>query len=148
MLRKLNFPDYQFKIQCIENKFRIFDQVRKKFVRLTDEEWVRQHMIQFMIREQKVPASLIKVESGLKYEKLKKRTDIMVYDREGNPFLIIECKSPLVKMDDHVLCQAGVYGKSLQAIYIGITNGLQHFFWEIDYQRGETNILNHFPEFN
>jgi len=148
MFRKLNFPDYPFKIQRVENKFMIFDQLRKKYVRLTEEEWVRQHMVAYVIHERKIPQGLIKIESGLKYEKLKKRTDILIYNRTGLPFLMIECKSPSVKLDQKVLFQAGIYGKSLEVPFLGITNGLAHYFWQIDYKRGDTKILSEFPDFN
>jgi type I site-specific restriction endonuclease len=145
MYTELNFPDYPFKIQRIGNKNKIFDQLRKKYVTLTEEEWVRQHMISYMIREQKIPSGLIRIESGLKYEKLKKRTDILVYGRSGLPSLVIECKSPRIKLDGDVLFQAGIYARSLQVSYIGITNGLQHFFWHVDLEQGSTEILSEFP---
>jgi type I site-specific restriction endonuclease len=147
MYKKLNFPDYPFKIQRIDDKLMIFDQLRKKFVRLTEEEWVRQHMISYMVRERNIPAGLIRVESGLKYEKLKKRTDILVYDRNGMPYLVIECKSPRILLASEVLFQAGIYAKSLKVSYIGVTNGLNHFFWKVNFEQGSTSILSEFPEF-
>jgi type I site-specific restriction endonuclease len=147
MFEKLNFPDYPFNIQRIGDKLMIFDQLRKKFVRLTEEEWVRQHMITFMIRERKIPAGLIRVESGLKYEKLKKRTDILVFDRNGLPYLVIECKSTRVALSREVLFQAGIYSKSLKAPYLGVTNGRKHIFWKINPEEGSTQILKDFPDF-
>jgi type I site-specific restriction endonuclease len=148
MFTELNFPDYPFRIRRIGNKNKIFDQLRKKYVTLTEEEWVRQHMISYLMREQNIPAGLIRIESGLKYEKLKKRTDIVVYGRNGKPGLVIECKSPIVKLDKEVLFQAGIYAKSLQVSYIGITNGLQHFFWRVDLEMGTTEPLSEFPVIN
>lgn len=145
MFTELNFPEYPFKIQRVEGKFKIFDQLRKKFVMLTEEEWVRQHMICYMIEEQKIPAGLIRIESGLKYEKLKKRTDILVHGRNGLPYLVVECKSPRIKLDKDVLFQAGIYSSSLKVSFIGVTNGLQHFFWHVDFEHGQTEILSEFP---
>jgi type I site-specific restriction endonuclease len=147
MFKKLNFPDYPFNIQRVADKLMIFDQLRKKYVRLTEEEWVRQHMVAYMIHERKIPTGLIRVESGLKYEKLKKRTDILVFDRNGSPYLVIECKSTKVALSREVLFQAGIYAKSLQVSYIGVTNGLNHFFWKVNLEEGKTHILSEFPEF-
>ncbi len=146
-MKKLNFPEYEFRIGSRDDKFMIFDQLRKKFVRLTDEEWVRQHMIKYLIEARKIPGSLIRVEGGLKYDKLGKRTDIVVFRRDGKPFLIIECKSPSVKIGNEVLFQTGIYGKSLQADYLGITNGINHYFWKMDYEKGAIEQLTDFPEY-
>ncbi len=148
MFKKLNFPDYPFNIQRVDDKLMIFDQLRKKFIRLTEEEWVRQHMVSYLIRERKIPAGLIRIESGLKYEKLKKRTDILVYNRKGLPYLVIECKSTKIVISQEVVFQAGIYAKSLQVLYIGVTNGLNHFFWKVDHEEGKTYILSEFPEFS
>jgi len=147
MFDKLNFPDYSFNIQRVADKLMIFDQLRKKYVRLTEEEWVRQHMVSYMIRERKIPAGLIRIESGLKYEKLMKRSDILVFDRDGLPFLVIECKSAKVILSREVLYQAGIYAKSLKVSYIGITNGMKHYFWKVNLGEGTTEILSEFPEF-
>jgi len=145
MLTALNFPEYPFTIRRVGNKFKIFDQLRKKFVILTEEEWVRQHMISYLIRERNITPGLIRVESGMKYEKLRKRTDILVYGRDGFPGLVIECKAPKIKLAGNVVFQAGIYARSLKVPYMGITNGLQHFFWHIDHVHGKTEILTEFP---
>ena len=146
-MKKLNFPEYEFRIESQDDKVMIFDQLRKKFVRLTAEEWVRQHMISYLIEARKIPGSLIRVEGGFKYDKMSKRTDILVYGRDGEPFLIIECKSPSVKIDEKVLFQAGIYGKSLRADYLGITNGINHFFCKMNYDKGTIEQLTDFPEY-
>jgi hypothetical protein len=148
MFKKLNFPEYKFRIISAENKFMIFDELRKKFVQLTEEEWVRQHTIRYLTDEKNIPGSLIRVESGHKYEKLRKRTDILVFNRKAEPFLIIECKSPKVKIRREVLFQAGIYGRSIQPLYIGVTNGLDHYFWRIDYPMNRITNLDHFPEYS
>ena len=97
-MTKLNLPEYNFQIQKTAKGIQIFDSIRKKFVTLTPEEWVRQNFIQYLIEEKKYPVSLIAVETGLKYNRLKKRSDISVYDRKGAVWMIIECKAPEVKI--------------------------------------------------
>lgn len=145
MLKKLNFPEYTFRIRSDEDKFMIFDELRKKFVRLTEEEWVRQHMVRYLLTEQQIPGSLVRVETGLSYGKLNKRMDIVVYRRDGTPFMIIECKAPHIPVRQRVLLQAGIYGKTLQPAFIGITNGITHFFWAMDYDQEKTTLLDQFP---
>ena len=147
MFKKLNFPDFDFQIKTVEDKLMIFDGLRKKFVRLTSEEWVRQHMLLFLLECKKYPKSLIKVESGLKYNKLNKRSDILTYDNTGQPFLVIECKSPEISLDKNVLYQVSAYAKSLEVKYIGVTNGLDHYFWELDINSENTVALRDFPEY-
>lgn len=147
MLKKLNFPSFEFQIKTVEDKLMIFDGLRKKFVRLTSEEWVRQHMLLYLLECKKYPRSLIKVESGLKYNKLNKRSDILTYDNKGHPFLVIECKSPEISLDEKVLHQVSIYAKSLKVKFIGVTNGLDHFFWEVNKDTGITNALRDFPEY-
>jgi hypothetical protein len=93
---KLNFPDYSFRIKDLDGKLVIFDPVRKKYVSLTPEEWVRQHVIQYLKQEKHVPLSLISVETEIRLYKTRKRFDIAVFDRNGHALLVVECKSPAV----------------------------------------------------
>jgi type I site-specific restriction endonuclease len=125
----------------------IFDVLRKKSVRLTPEEWVRQHLIRYLIEYRQYPKSMIRVESGLKYDKLLKRSDILVFGQDGNPWMVIECKSPDTKLDDKVIHQVAAYSRSLQVKYIGISNGLKHYCWEIDQDKQSTRSLGDFPEY-
>jgi hypothetical protein len=125
----------------------IFDVLRKKSVRLTPEEWVRQHLIRYLIEYRQYPKSMIRVESGLKYDKLLKRSDILVFGQDGNPWMVIECKSPDSKLDDKVIHQVAAYSRSLQVKYIGISNGLKHYCWEIDQDKQSTQSLGDFPEY-
>ncbi|MGI9544305.1 MAG: type I restriction enzyme HsdR N-terminal domain-containing protein, partial [Cyclobacteriaceae bacterium] len=129
-----------------EGKPQIFDPIRKKFVVLTPEEWVRQHLINYLTSVLGYPKSLIKVESSLKYNKLSKRSDIMVYDRTGAPFIVIECKAPTVVLGPEVFEQASVYNKSKQAKYISVSNGLKHYCCEIDHKQGSYRFLSGLPE--
>jgi type I site-specific restriction endonuclease len=125
----------------------IFDVLRKKSVRLTPEEWVRQHLIRYLIEYRQYPKSMIRVESGLKYDKLLKRSDILVFGQDGNPWMVIECKSPDSKLDDKVIHQVAAYSRSLQVKFIGISNGLKHYCWEIDQGKQSTQSLGDFPEY-
>ena len=147
MNKKLNFPSFEFRIERLDDKLMIFDVLRKKSVRLTPEEWVRQHLIRYLIDFRKYPKSMIKVESGLKYNRLLKRSDILVFSQDGNPFMVIECKSPETKLDEKVIHQVAVYSRSLKVKYIGISNGLKHFCWEIDQDNHSARGLDDFPEY-
>jgi len=147
MNKKLNFPSFEFRIEKVNNKLVIFDVLRKKSVRLTPEEWVRQHLIRYLIEIRHYPKSMIKVESGLKYNTLLKRSDILIFDNTGNPFMVIECKSPDCKLDDKVIHQVAAYSRSLKVKYIGVSNGLKHFCWEIDQKNRSTLSLDDFPEY-
>ena len=104
----------------------IFDQVRKKFLLLTPEEWVRQHWIHFLIDFQGYPKGLIALEKGLKYNLIRKRTDLVVFDRKGIPYLLIECKAPEVELDNKVLSQALAYHTTLLCPFVILSNGLNH----------------------
>jgi type I site-specific restriction endonuclease len=147
MNKKLNFPSFEFRIEKIDDKLLIFDILRKKSVRLTPEEWVRQHLIRYLIDCRQYPKSMIKVESGLKYNRLLKRSDILVFGQDGTPFMVIECKSPDSKLDDKVIHQVAAYSRSLKVKYIGVSNGLKHYCWEIDQENQSTRSLDDFPEY-
>jgi len=120
----LNLPKFEIQVKEMDKGTCIFDVIRKKYIVLTPEEWVRQHFIHFLINSYKYPKSLMKVESGLKYNNLQKRSDIQVYTRKGHPFLIVECKASNVKLDSKVIDQAALYNKSIGADYIIVTNGM------------------------
>lgn len=149
MTIRLNLPEYSFRFQKSEKGIQIFDSLRKKFVALTPEEWVRQNFIQYILHEKKYPASLISVETGLKYNRLKKRTDIIVHDRTGKPWMLIECKSPEVKISQDVFDQVATYniGKGQKAKYLCITNGIKHFCCEMNYEKNNYDFVKELPIF-
>jgi hypothetical protein len=120
---KINYPKYQPKIKKESNKELIFDEVRKRWVILTPEEWVRQNFLQYLIHVKKYPASLIAVEKEIQLGDLKKRFDIVVYDKASTPCMIIECKEMTVELDKKVLDQILRYNITLQVPYLIITNG-------------------------
>ena len=129
---KLNFPVYDFRIkQQKGEKYSIFDRCRKIFVDLTPEEWVRQHLVSFLIEEKSFPSSLIVIEKSLKLNTTLKRTDVLVYDRSLKPLLIAECKEPGVKLGQQVLDQALRYNLVFGVKYLILTNGLKHYVCEL-----------------
>jgi len=143
----LNFPSYEFRIVEKEGKLTIFDPVRKKYVILTPEEWVRQHVITFLVKDKKVSLSLIRVESEIKLYNTRKRFDIAVFDRNGNALLVVECKAPSIPLSQEVLDQAVRYNLTMKVGYLMLTNGLQHLFCLIDAVDGTTRIIQDLPDF-
>ena len=143
----LNFPLYEFRFKNSENKLYIFDIVRKKFVSLTPEEWVRQHTIQFLLKEKKYPQSLMNVEKQIQGNQLTKRYDIVVYRSDGSIFLAVECKAPQVKITQQIFDQIARYNMTLKAENLMITNGLHHIFYQIDYVNQKYVFLEEPPDF-
>lgn len=147
MLPKLNLPQIEPRLQERDGKIWIFDGIRKKFVVLTPEEWVRQHFINYLLTE-KYPRTLLKVEGGLSVNELKRRSDILVYSREGKPWMIVECKNPLIMIDQNTLQQVGNYNTTLQAAVVVVTNGMQHFYFSTNWETREVKQLETLPTFD
>ncbi len=146
-MQKLNFPIYSFRFKNSENKVAIFDEIRKKFIILTPEEWVRQHVIQFLIQEKKYPKSYINVEKLIKINDLNKRYDAIIYQPNGEIFLLIECKAPEVKITQETFNQIARYNLTLNAKYLMVSNGLNHYFCQMDFENEKYNFLAELPEF-
>ena len=144
----LNLPSYSFKIKNKENKLYIFDIIRKKNIMLTPEEWVRQNFIHFLIKEKKYPKSLIAIEKQLIINNLTKRTDILIFDKNGLPNIIVECKAPSVKISQDTFDQIARYNLKLNANYLIVTNGLQHFYCKIDHQLEKYHFLQDIPDYD
>jgi hypothetical protein len=144
----LNFPQYKFRIRKLTNgTHEIFDEVRKKFVFLNPEEWVRQHLIQFLIQEKQFPLSLLAVEKQLILNGTKKRTDVLVYTNTLTPLLIVECKAPEISLSTNALNQALRYNLVFNVNYLIITNGLQHFFYQKSAETGQWSLENELPSY-
>jgi len=126
----INYPDPDFRIKKEEGKESIFDILRKKWIVLTPEEWVRQNFIKYLVGIKKYPSSLIATEKELKLGELKKRFDILVYDKNHMPWLMVECKSMEIKLDEAVLQQVLRYNISIPVKFLVITNGSNCFAWE------------------
>ena len=138
---QLNLPTYQFKIKSKENKRFIFDNLRKKYVVLTPEEWVRQNFTTYLINEKNYPASLIAIEKQLEVNGLKKRSDILIFNTDGKPEIIIECKAPSMTINQDVFDQIARYNLKLKANYLIVTNGLEHFFCKMDFENQQYLFL-------
>jgi hypothetical protein len=144
-MQQLNFPAYGFRFKSSENNISIFDPIRKKFIILTPEEWVRQHVIQFLIVEKKYPKSLINVEKMVVLNEMKKRYDVVVFNSDGSIHLIVECKSPQIEITQETFDQIARYNLSLNSTYLMVTNGLQHYFCQMDYENQAYVFLKDIP---
>ena len=144
---KLNFPTYNFRFKNSENKVSIFDTIRKKFVILQPEEWVRQHCIQFLIQNKNYPQSLINVEKELIINSLKKRYDIVVFNPDGSIHLIVECKAPKININQATFDQIARYNLELNATYLMVTNGLNHYYCQMDFKNERYQFLKTIPDY-
>ena len=126
----------------------MFDIIRKKWVPLTEEEKVRQYLIHFLVLQKNIPESHLSVERQIAVNGLTRRYDLVVFDRAGAPWLVIECKAPQVELTQTVVEQVGRYNKTLRAPYIAVSNGCQHFFFQIDFETEKITYLEDMPEYN
>jgi len=146
-MQKLNFSSYSFRFKNSENKASIFDPIRKKFIILTPEEWVRQHVICFLIEEKEYPKSLINVEKVLHVNGLRKRYDIVVFNPNGTICILIECKAPEVKISQSTFDQIARYNRTLDAQFLMVTNGLNHYFCLMDFENEKYTFLENLPKY-
>jgi hypothetical protein len=144
---KLNLPTYNFKFKSKENKTLIFDKLRKKYMVLTPEEWVRQHFVHFLIDKKNYPTSLIALEKQLTINNRKKRTDILVFNTEGTPEIIVECKAPSIKITQDTFDQIARYNLKLKANFLIVTNGLDHFYCKMDFENETYIFLKEIPDY-
>lgn len=147
-MQKLNFPAYNFRFKSSENKVAIFDATRKKFVLLTPEEWVRQHVVQYLLNELDYPKNYLNVEKVIKINGLTRRYDVVVYQPNGEIFLLVECKAPEVPITQSVFDQIARYNLKLDAAYLMVTNGLNHYFCSMDYAAEQYRFLSALPPFS
>lgn len=138
---QLNFSNYEFRTQHSDGKTLVFDIVRKKFVTLTPEEWVRQHVIRFLTDTHQVSINRIAVEYFLNWNNLSHRCDILVFDADFKPMLIVECKSAKVSLSQKVFDQIARYNITLKVPYLMVTNGLQHIYAAVDFSEGKYQFL-------
>ena len=142
---KLNFPRFEFKLKKRDNKTFIFDILRKKLILLTPEEWVRQHVIHFLVSTKNISATLIGIEKKIVINKMTKRFDLVVFDNNGKSKLLIECKAPSVKVDKKVFDQTAIYNKELNSEYLMITNGLSHLYFRSFNNSKSYTFIKDFP---
>lgn len=146
-MKQLQFPNYSFRFKNSENKVAIFDEIRKKFIINTPEEWVRQHVIQFLLKDKNYPKSHINVEKLLKINDLNKRYDVVVYNPNGSILILIECKAPEIKISQSTFDQIAKYNMTLKAQYLMITNGLNHYFYKMNYTSEKFDFQDDLPEY-
>ncbi|MCZ4318713.1 type I restriction enzyme HsdR N-terminal domain-containing protein [Aequorivita viscosa] len=146
-MQKLNFPEYSFRFKSSENKALVFDEIRKKFMVLTPEEWVRLHVVQFLLNEKNYPKSLINVEKQLKLNNTTKRYDVVVFNNDGSIFLIVECKAPSIAITQQTFDQIARYNLALKAEYLMVTNGLEHYFCQMDFESERYVFLKDIPNY-
>ena len=115
---------------------------------LTPEEWVRQHFVQFLIAEKKYPISLIALEKQLTINNRRKRTDILVFNSDGKHEIIVECKAPCIKITQNTFDQIARYNLKLKANYLIVTNGLEHFYCKMDFEKETYVFLREIPAYN
>ncbi|MFM7020808.1 MAG: type I restriction enzyme HsdR N-terminal domain-containing protein [Aquirufa sp.] len=141
------FPEFEYKITQKDGKLFIYDVIAKKYRALTPEEWVRQHCLNYLTQHLNYPASNIQIERNHRIDQLNRRTDIQVYDSNGQVFMLVECKAPQVEITSITFQQASQYQKKNQAKYMVLTNGLQNYIYQIDSSKQETLQIAEFPSY-
>ncbi len=147
-MQKLNLPEYSFKIKNTEGKPFIFDSFRRKYIRLTPEEWVRQNFVQFLVSEKKYSVALIAIEAGVKVNNNPQRADLIVFDRSGNPVLVAEFKAPEIKISQQTFDQIVRYNMQLKVKFLIVSNGLEHYCCSINYTDNSYAFLLGIPDFS
>jgi len=146
-MQQLNFPAYDFRFKKDGNTMLVFDIIRKKYVVLTPEEWVRQHVLHYLIDDKNYPQGLIAVEKQLVINQTKRRFDIVVFNREMLPEILVECKAPHISIDQKTFDQANQYNWLLKAPYLFLTNGLKHYLCHINFAENNFCFLDELPEY-
>ncbi len=147
-MHPLNLPSFELRLREGAGKTtEVFDPLRKKFVKLTPEEWVRQHMLNYLTAHRNFPPSLIGVEVLLKYNNLIKRSDIVAFDRKGDPLLVVECKAPSVSLTQDVFYQIAMYNHALSGKFLVVSNGLVHYSCQMDPDSSRWTYLTEIPDF-
>lgn len=145
---QLNLPAYDARIRKNQVKGNdIFDSFRRKYVRLTPEEWVRQHFLHFLCNEKHYPASLIRVEKSLIINGLPRRFDAVIHKKDGSPVLLVEFKAPEIKLSQAVFDQVAMYNLALHADYLIISNGLSHYCCKMNYEKQRYHFLRDIPDY-
>ena len=146
-LPQLNLPIAALKTKLVEGTTQVFDQVRKKYLVLTPEEWVRQHFIHYLNQEKNYPLGLMGVEQMVKYNGMQTRADIVLYAADGKPNMIVECKAPKVKITQDAFNQIAKYNFNLKVDFLVVTNGIQHFCCALDYKNNKISFMKEVPDY-
>ncbi|TSD66007.1 type I restriction enzyme HsdR N-terminal domain-containing protein [Inquilinus sp. KBS0705] len=147
LLTPLNLPPYPFKLTEQNGQLTVFDELRKKNIVITPEEWVRQHFVQYLIKHKQYPKTLIKLEGGLKLHGNAKRTDIVVFNTAGQKILLVECKAPSVTISQATFDQAARYNMVHKVSLLAVTNGLRHYYCHIDHEKQSYSFMEELPAY-
>ena len=147
-MKSLNLPPYDTKLRRAGEQSQIYDEVRRKWIAITPEEWVRQHFVHYLKNEKAVPLGLMAVEMGLHIHGLSRRADLVVYNSEGKPSLIVECKAPSINLSSETFSQAAMYNIQLRVPYLIVTNGLEHFCAQINMEEQSYRFLPEIPNYS
>ncbi|RVT97172.1 type I restriction enzyme HsdR N-terminal domain-containing protein [Mucilaginibacter limnophilus] len=146
-LQPLALPPYPFKITEANGQLTLFDELRKKTIIITPEEWVRQHFVQYLINQKNYPKTLMRLEGGLKVNTMARRTDIVVFNTSGEKILMVECKAPSVAITQKVFDQIARYNMSHKVSLLAVTNGLQHYYCRINHVDCTYQFIEELPGF-
>ncbi|WP_374948675.1 type I restriction enzyme HsdR N-terminal domain-containing protein [Mucilaginibacter sp.] len=147
LLLPLNLPPYPFKLTEQNGQFSLFDEIRKRNIIITPEEWVRQHFVQYLIRDKSYPKTLIKLEGGLRLHGQARRSDIVVFNSRGEKILLVECKAPSVPISQATFDQAARYNMVHKVPLLVVTNGLQHYYCQIDFVTETYKFVEELPAY-
>lgn len=144
----LNLPSYPFRLKKADGAVYIFDEVRKKFLVLSPEEWVRQHLVQFLILHKNYPRSLFRLEGGLKLHSMQKRSDIVIYNTAGEKILLAECKAPSIKISQQAFDQIARYNMVYRVPLLLVSNGINHYCCRIDFETSSYTFIEEIPPYS
>lgn len=147
MIVPLNLPQANLKLSKKNEQLFVWCIVRKKTLTLTPEEWVRQHVIHFLINQKNVPLGLISSELGIQIHQLSRRCDVVIFGKDQTAKLLVECKAPEVKLNQNTLQQIAHYNATLNVDYLWITNGIEHALYFINRINNQIQVLNELPDF-
>ena len=147
-MEKLNLPYYDFKIKANNQGLSIFDAIRKKYLVLTPEEWVRQNFVEYLSQELGYPKSLMSLELAMKYNRMDKRSDIVCHNSQGTPILLVECKRTTINITQKTFDQIARYNMVLKVPYLAVTNGNNHYFCRIDHDKKDYTFIQDIPRFD
>lgn len=146
-MKPLNFPHYPLRVKDSESGVVIFDILRKKYLRLTPEEWVRQHCLHYLATAKHYPLSRMAIEKAMRIGTLLKRTDLLVFDAWAKPYILVECKAPRVEITQKTFDQVNRYNQVIKAPYLFLTNGIEHVFCAVNHETNEYRFLEALPKY-
>ena len=147
MFKSLNYPPFEYRIRPVARGYEIWDNLRKKYVKLTPEEWVRQHVINYLITEKQYPAGRLALEMQHKYLQQGRRTDLIAFNATMQPCLLVECKAPEIILNNKVIEQSALYNTQIKSPFTLITNGLSHYCFQTDYMQKKSWYIDEIPDY-